>query len=287
MPRCFAGRISSIGLQLDGVGFDRRMNPYGTKRNPRNPLIHRRLRGRCGRRDSNPHGAQAPTDFRLTAAFASCELDFLFVPTPVGTLPVKSLHLPFRAWLRVATSQGPLSLRSVIPAVAGRTLKTSPLRLPIPPRPHGSRQGCTINLRLRAGKPKPPYRRSRACSPRSGKKGTFLPNPRRVGLLPGNPARSLPDRPSQRKHAGIDSLPVRSGLRQKLDSTDSDAPSGLLSPTVVGLAALWTLPQDRVSTRSPRFSLQVLPDFLLSHGHLVGKGLVQKRKRLRDHYLRQ
>ena len=52
-----------------------------------------------------------------------CELDFLFVPNAVGTLPVKSLHLPVRAWLRVAILQGPLNLRSIIPIVADWTLK--------------------------------------------------------------------------------------------------------------------------------------------------------------------
>ena len=70
--------------------------------------------------DSNPHGTQVPTDFRLTTAFASCELDFLFAYT---AFPVKSLHRPSRAWLRVAISQGSLTLRNDISPVSRRALK--------------------------------------------------------------------------------------------------------------------------------------------------------------------
>src|SRR5713101_8000721 len=110
----------------------------------------------CGRRDLNPHGPCGPTDFHtLTTAFAAAHrfrngvwgLDYPFTvpgfapgvrccPSSLYTFPAVS----GRAWLGIAMLQGSPTLSSSAPPVSRRALKffrLSPMRLPIPPHPHG------------------------------------------------------------------------------------------------------------------------------------------------------
>src|SRR4051812_7458427 len=107
----------------------------------------------CGRRDLNPHGPCGPTDFhtrlRLSPPLAfylglgsglslhqSGNLSgFRCCPSSLYTFPAVS----GRAWLGIAISQGSPTLSSSAPPVSRRALKffrLSPMRLPIPPRPH-------------------------------------------------------------------------------------------------------------------------------------------------------
>jgi hypothetical protein len=117
----------------------------------------------CGRRDLNPHGACAPTDFLTLRGFRRpagnrvqetlrqvCGLDYTFTMTvrfgavrPAGAARLVSTPSPpefsVGAWLGIAISQGSPNLSSSASPVSRRALKLrlSPMRLPIPPRPRG------------------------------------------------------------------------------------------------------------------------------------------------------
>jgi hypothetical protein len=104
----------------------------------------------------NPHGPCGPTDFharlRLSPPLLSCRrvwgLDYPFTMSRIpfrfsgAARLVSTPSRPFfsRAWLGIAMLQGSPTLSSSAPPVSRRALKffrLSPMRLPIPPRPHG------------------------------------------------------------------------------------------------------------------------------------------------------
>jgi hypothetical protein len=108
----------------------------------------------CGRRDLNPHGPCGPTDFLARYGFRRpCHLrrglgsglslhrvrilapGVRCCPSSLYTFPTVS----GRAWLGIAMLQGSPNLSSSASPVSRRALKflSSPMRLPIPPRPHG------------------------------------------------------------------------------------------------------------------------------------------------------
>ncbi len=117
----------------------------------------------CGRRDLNPHGACAPTDFLTVYDFrrlagkarprdAPASLwSGLYLHrnrsvcrrSAVGAARLVSTPSPpefsVGAWLGIAISQGSPNLSSSASPVSRRALKSrlSPVRLPIPPRPRG------------------------------------------------------------------------------------------------------------------------------------------------------
>jgi hypothetical protein len=109
----------------------------------------------CGRRDLNPHGPCGPTDFhtRLRLSPPCCpaaRFGVWTIPSPCPDLapgvrccPSSLYTFPAVsgwAWLGIAISQGSPTLSSSAPPVSRRALKffrLSPMRLPIPPRPHG------------------------------------------------------------------------------------------------------------------------------------------------------
>ena len=116
----------------------------------------------CGRRDLNPHGARAPTDFLTSPAFAALPESAskgrsaglwsglylhrgrsVFRRSAVGAARLVSTPSPAEfsvgAWLGIAISQGSPNLSSSALPVSRRALKLrlSPVRLPISPRPHG------------------------------------------------------------------------------------------------------------------------------------------------------
>ena len=109
----------------------------------------------CGRRDLNPHGPCGPTDFHTFYGFRRrptlsqwglvsglslhhVRRGFRCCPSSLYTFPASFS----RAWLGIAMLQGSPTLSSSAPPVSRRALKffrLSPMRLPIPPRPHGSK----------------------------------------------------------------------------------------------------------------------------------------------------
>ena len=115
----------------------------------------------CGRRDSNPHEPLSSTDFRTVygfrrpdAAFEAprqvCGLDYPFtVPRKIRGLGAARLvstpspeEYSFRAWLGIAISGFPEFGQFCIAGFPGEhsSFLSSPLRLPIPPRPRGCRK---------------------------------------------------------------------------------------------------------------------------------------------------
>lgn len=66
-------------------------------------------------RDIGPNGFSSHYGFRQRVSWT--------FSSPFKASPVKSLHLPIRAWLRVAILQGSLNLRDYIPTVSDWTLK--------------------------------------------------------------------------------------------------------------------------------------------------------------------
>ena len=134
-------------------------DPQAFRRRSEASVRYGPLKNWCGRRDLNPHGPCGPTDFRtrlrLSPPLLSCRrvwgLDYPFTMSRihfrfsgaarlVSTPSQPKAICSGRAWLGIAISQGSPTLSSSAPPVSRRALKffrLSPMRLPIPPRPHG------------------------------------------------------------------------------------------------------------------------------------------------------
>lgn len=155
-------------LQLCTLFVEKARSEAGVRHRPRSPAAAAR-NGRCPEaRSTRPclHVGQSgigadggtrtltgfpPTDFRTTSAFAATVagvrgLDYPFALHVRHSLPAfrrcpSSLYTfpaACRAWLGIAISQVSPNLSSSAPVVSRRALneRSSPLRLPIPPRPH-------------------------------------------------------------------------------------------------------------------------------------------------------
>ena len=119
----------------------------------------------CGRRDLNPHGPCGPTDFHTLLRLSPPPTAFAMgfgvwtIPSPypdsapgVRCCPSSLYTFPAvfsRAWLGIAMLQGSPNLSSSAPPVSRRALKffrLSPMRLPIPPRPHSFKRSTKQRL---------------------------------------------------------------------------------------------------------------------------------------------